>query len=333
MGRYPFITYAMRYLDTIGGVYSDATVKELDRRMRRMAKDFQSLKEQGAIDTCDPARMGEKEVSIYLKLLRSRGLSDTGQRHNISALRSVLLYCGNPVIDKMKIRYRQMFPTGRSRRYPPMEKKDIDEIHEKAETAEGWRRLQAYALVLLALNSGLRTKELRLARVGDLDRVNWTIVVRHPKGEGKYGQERVVPILPRARRVLLRYLKVRADMVSRRMPMNEALFPALGDRGDGIYSNNKMLALKSIVEAETGASFDFRTCRRTFGQMCVDSGVNVESVSLLLGHTTTKTTEGYYCRKREDVALREVFEVFEPKKPESAIKPLIESEKYLSGYV
>jgi len=55
-------------------------------------------------------------------------------------------------------------------------------------------------------------------------------------------------------------------------------------------------------------------------------------VSILLGHTTTKTTETYYCRKREDVALKEVFDVFEPKKPPSAIKPLIESEKYLSGY-
>ena len=31
-------------------------------------------------------------------------------------------------------------------------------------------------------------------------------------------------------------------------------------------------------------------------------------------------------------ALKEVFDVFEPQKPPSAIKPLIENEKYLSGY-
>ncbi len=35
---------------------------------------------------------------------------------------------------------------------------------------------------------------------------------------------------------------------------------------------------------------------------------------------------------RGESALKEVFEVFEPKKTPSAIKPLIESEKYLSGY-
>ena len=94
-----------------------------------------------------------------------------------------------------------------------------------------------------------------------------------------------------------------------------------------------MLKLKNIVEEETGIALDFRACRRTFGQTCLDSGVDLDSVSILLGHTTTKTTETYYCRKREDVALREVFEVFEPsKRPPSAIKPLIESEKYISGY-
>lgn len=79
-------------------------------------------------------------------------------------------------------------------------------------------------------------------------------------------------------------------------------------------------------------SLDYRACRRTFGQTCVDGGVDLDSVSILLGHTTTKTTETYYCRKREDVALREVFDVFEPKKLPSAIKPLIENKRYLSGY-
>lgn len=333
MGRYPFLTYARKYLGSIGGIYSEATVKELDRRMRRMAKDLDTLKDKSLIDTCDPAKMTEKEVSTYLKLLRSRGLSDTGQRHNISALRSVLLYCGNPVVDKMRVQYRQIFPSGRGKRYPPLTKEDVSTILQKAETAQDWRRLQAYAVVVLALCTGLRSKELRLARVGDLDQKNWTVVVKHPKGEGKYGLQRKVPILPAGRGVLARYLAKRADVVSERIPMNDALFPALGDRGDGLFSGGKLLSLKNIVENETGLSLDFRACRRTFGQMCVDSGVGLDAVSILLGHTTTKTTETYYCRKREDVALREVLDMFEPKRPPSAIKPLIEKKEYLSGYV
>jgi len=105
-------------------------------------------------------------------------------------------------------------------------------------------------------------------------------------------------VLPAGRPFLRRYLAKRADMVSRYAPMNEALFPALGDKGDGYFSGNKMLSMKNIVERETGVKFDFRACRRTFGQTCIHMGTNVESVSLLLGHSSTRTTESHYCRRR-----------------------------------
>ena len=121
-------------------------------------------------------------------------------------------------------------------------------------------------------------------------------------------------------------------MVSKYAPMNEALFPALGDKGDEYFSGNKMLSLKNIVERETGVKLDFRACRRTFGQTCIDMGTNVESVSLLLGHSSTRTTESHYCRRREDTAIREVLELFDPEKSRIAEKPLIENKEYSSGY-
>jgi len=61
-------------------------------------------------------------------------------------------------------------------------------------------------------------------------------------------------------------------------------------------------------------------------------GTTVESVSLLLGHSSTRATESHYCRKRGDTAVREVLEIFDPEKSRVAEKPLIENEKYLSGY-
>ncbi|WP_400249688.1 hypothetical protein [Methanomethylophilus alvi] len=41
-----------------------------------------------------------------------------------------------------------------------------------------------------------------------------------------------------------------------------------------------------------------RMCCRTFGQRYLDSDVDIESVSVLMGHASTKTTEGFYSRKR-----------------------------------
>lgn len=332
MGRHPFLTYSRRYLETVGSIYAEATVEELDRRLKRMSKDLESLKEQGMIGTTDPKKVGEREVSAYLKLLRSRGLSENGQRHCLSSLRSVLLFCGNGVVDRMRIRYGQMFPRERSKRFPPLDKKDVEAIIERASRVEDWRTLEGFAMVVLALSTGLRSKELRLASVSDLDVATWTMVVRHPKGEGRYGQQRTVPVLPAGRPLLERYLRKRSEVISRYAPSNEALFPALGDKGDGYFSGNKMLSMKNIVERETGVKLDFRACRRTFGQTCLDMGTNVESVSLLLGHSSTRTTESHYCRRREDTAIKEVLELFDSEKSRVAEKPLIENERYLSGY-
>lgn len=47
----------------------------------------------------------------------------------------------------------------------------------------------------------------------------------------------------------------------------------------------------------------------TYGQKAIDENLPPESVSLLLGHNTTKTTESYYCRKRPDKAVQEALKM------------------------
>lgn len=121
---------------------------------------------------------------------------------------------------------------------------------------------------------------------------------------------RDVPVRPEGRRTMLRYLKAREEEIASRparkgAPAVRALFPALEDLGDGYFSPNSLGRLKRIVEEGVGSRFELRACRRTFGQGCIDEGMPVETVSLLLGHATSKTTESYYCRKRQDAAIRE----------------------------
>lgn len=155
---------------------------------------------------------------------------------------------------------------------------------------------------------------------------------RHPKGEGRYGVSRAVPVHPRARSLLNRYLEMRDEEISRRSPTNEALFPALSDKDDGYLSTNGIEILKQMVEDDVGARFDLRACRRTFGQSCIDNNVPLDSVPLIMGHGSAKTTESYYCRKREEVALREMSDSWRSEIPQSAKTSLIENKEYLSGY-
>jgi hypothetical protein len=59
-----------------------------------------------------------------------------------------------------------------------------------------------------------------MANVGDIDTGRWVLTFKHPKGEGTWGEERDTPILPAARPMISRYLKARADVISRHGLLN-----------------------------------------------------------------------------------------------------------------
>lgn len=108
---------------------------------------------------------------------------------------------------------------------------------------------------------------------------------------------------------------------------------------DGLYSQQGFSKLRLIVQKETGIIFDGRATRRTYGQSGIDQGVPLDAISRMLGHSSTKTTEKYYCRKSNDAAIAEARRIWEtqPATPEpqqkKGVSPLIEKQKYLPGYM
>ena len=88
----------------------------------------------------------------------------------------------------------------------------------------------------------------------------------------------------------------------------DVLFPAIVNLqrgGNGVYSVSGTGKLRKRVKNEIAVSYDFRACRRTYGQVGIDEGVPLDSVSRLMGHATTKTTETYYARKKNEKAIGE----------------------------
>ena len=205
-----------------------------------------------------------------------------------------------------------LFPiSGHDDRLPPMDKRAFDRILENAANVEtdDWRRMRAYAVVVFALCSGMRAKELRLCNISDIEMGEkaWTAIVRHPKGEAKYGRQRPVWIDPIGHPFLERYFEARAIYVERKDLFTDALFP--GSNGDGGYmAGNTLRTDKDIVEEEIGYRFDLRMCRRTYGQRLIDRKVGVNKVSKVLGHNSTATTEKYYCTMDDGDAVDDIIE-------------------------
>ncbi|MCX6652632.1 MAG: site-specific integrase [Methanomassiliicoccales archaeon] len=276
-------------------------------------------------------------------------MNDEGIMHEVCALNSLLKFIGNGAVEKAKIRVPTAFPKQSKERLPPMTGEERALIIRTAETVpdNDWKRLEAYAMTVMAICSGVRSKELRLTNLSDLDMNTWTLHAEEVKGKGRYGRPRDPPIDPDGHRFIERYVRVRNRVVSKNCPDNQALFPALGDRhGDGYFVTNSLARLRAIVKEETGVEFDGRTCRRTYAQKCIDDGMPVENVSLFLGHKTSKTTEESYCRKKPEKAIAEArctWAEQDAKKhsPVPRVKEqprlennslLIEKEKWIAGY-
>ena len=102
-----------------------------------------------------------------------------------------------------------------------------------------------------------------------------------------------------------KYLEARRIRLGRAGKSEDALFPPIKHNG-GYISYGRIRTLKSMVEDDLEMKFDYRKCRRTFGQRAIDEGQSMHDVSLVMGHATTATTQKDYCDKDEHNAARDM---------------------------
>lgn len=164
----------------------------------------------------------------------------------------------------------------------------------KREAANAWRRERGYqewpaenpnhltAIVLLALNTGLRQGEIFNLRWTDVDLVGARLTVR---GDGaKSGQTRHVPLNSEALKVL--------TYRQRHVPTDGYVFPGRTDSDDGRLDNVKK-GWAALMKAAKISDFRFHDLRHTFASKLVMAGVDLNTVRELLGHSDLKMTLRY----------------------------------------
>jgi integrase/recombinase XerD len=342
MGRYPFLTLLARYVKEIEGFYAPATVAEAHRKLRKLGWDLRRLKREARIRTDNPLKMGNLEITELLKDMRDRGLSINTVSKQIGQLKVFLDWCGNPVIGNIQKLNKMAIPKQRVHRLSSLTEEEIARVVVAAGSIPGWRGSVASFLMTVYSYCGLRMSELRLAHLEDLDTASWTLRVRHPKGEATWGEKRVVYIPGPARKQVFSFLSARAAMVSKYGLTEEVipLVPSFSPRGRAsFYTAQGIGCVKRAVEKGSGVKFEIRTLRRTYGQLSLDKGMSIDAVSKSMGHSSTKTTETYYCRKSDAMVRAEIDRAWgsgdssdKARKINSGKNDLIETERYLSGY-
>ena len=315
MSKVTVETCAMKYLARIERTRAKSTVENLDRRYRKMGKDIEYLWREGWVTTINPIEMTYIDVFNYLQYRISTGVSNSEMVHCMAAVSSLLGFLGNGAYAQAVSQFPDLKIKKDNDRYPSIDPEVCERVIAKAMTIgpEDWFNTVRYAVVVFAICTGMRAKELRLC---DIDCISideatgqWFVAVLHPKGEKSYGKPRRVVVDPEGIPFLQKYFKRRAVHMERMQFGSHAVFVG-SKRSDDHLSANTLRAYADYVSAEMGADLDLRSCRRTYGQRLIDRGVDINTVSKMMGHKSTVTTERYYCSMDEQQAISNVASAY-----------------------
>ncbi len=155
-------------------------------------------------------------------------------------------------------------------------------------------RLRDGAFTIFLLNTGLRLQEALDLRRGDiqLSERKGRVMVR----KGKGSKQRSVPLNSDARKAIQDWLSVRPQVD------NDYVWVAVESEEEGALSSRTMQ--RAIYRLGQQAGLENLTphmLRHSFAKNLVDSGVGLEKVAALLGHSNLNTTRVYITPSQQDL--------------------------------
>ncbi len=149
------------------------------------------------------------------------------------------------------------------------------------------------SLVQFLFNTGLRLSETLALRLADIQisERRGSVLVRHGKGD----KQRSVPLNVNARQAVQEWLAVR--------PPGECDFVwiAVEDGGGALSGRAVQRILKRYAQDAGLEDLTPHIARHTFAKNLVNSGVGLEKVASLLGHTSLNTTRIYIAPDQNDL--------------------------------
>ena len=170
---------------------------------------------------------------------------------------------------------------------------DADQVHKLLEKTDvdtvEWKRNRA--MVYLALTTGLRREEICSLKVSDIHGDYLTVL-----GKGSKVRDVFFPI--DSQKVVSSYLANK----------NVKDSPYVFTTKVGKITNAYMGSIAFDISRQTGVQFSWHRARHTYAKSMVRSGVDLESLRLMLGHERLDTTQ-IYALKDQQEALEEVRKV------------------------
>ncbi|WP_085902836.1 site-specific tyrosine recombinase XerD [Kiloniella majae] len=233
------------------------------------------------------------DIRTYLADLTAEGLSARTQARHLSSLKQFYLFLmeegirqDNPVAEIGTPRMAQSLP-----KFLSIE--DTDALLKAAQENQTDEGLRLCALIELLYATGMRVSELVSLKISQTQRDPRILTVM-----GKGNKERLVPLSPRAREALDRYLLVRDNF----LPNSEQdkvkdtgwVFPSRGK--NGYLTRHRVGQLLKELAIESGvmpSKVSPHVLRHAFATHLLENGADLRSVQKMLGHSDISTTQIY----------------------------------------
>lgn len=258
-------------------------------------RDLEAVAEALSARGVNLAEAGADHIRSAIDDMATEGFAATSQARRLSALRQFFRFLYSEG-------YRQDDPTGTvdaPKKQKPLPKimsvenvtKLLDraalETSEEAEPAERFKALRLHALIETLYATGMRVSELVGLPVG-VARIDHRFLLVCGKGS----KERMVPLSPKAREALQRFLALRDSLPG--SDDNPWLFPAFSESGHlarQVFARElKGLAARAGLSA---AAVSPHVLRHAFASHLLQNGADLRTVQQLLGHADISTTQIY----------------------------------------
>ena len=228
-----------------------------------------------------------QDIRLFIASLQAKGLEPSTISAHYRALKTYFTWIINEgfaetnPLDRIKpIKVPVKFPK-------PFSWQDIEKLIALTE-GNRFLAIRNRAIILLALDTGLRLSEMAGIKIADLDFNRETIRVM-----GKGSKERVVRIGRKTQKAILRYFAMRDDehdclwVTEERRPLKLR----------GIQEAIKRLChLAEINDATPGP----HTFRHTAAITCLRNGMGEFTLQMMLGHSTLQMTRRYVSALNSD---------------------------------
>ena len=247
--------------------YSPATTRSYILAIRQFAEYFRK----------SPERLGGKEIREFeVYLLNEKKLAPGTVVGRMSALR--FLY--RKTLKRRDIACDDLIFPKTPRKLPVV--LSPDEVARMIEAAPN--RMHRTMLILLYA-TGIRRSEASLLKISDVDRDRMVIHIR----QGKGSRDRDVPMTPKLLEVLRDYWRWKRPKIY--------LFPSTeGQRGmDQPISDHTIWYICSEAAKRAGIKkrIGAHTLRHSFATTLVESGADLRTIQLLMGHAHLEDTTRY----------------------------------------